>query len=495
MKEDLFSLIIKQSKELKILESIMNVLVWDQETMLPHAGAVHRGDQKALLAGLIHEKKIDNSFFAHIETAYESLGQDCSDKAIIIKRLRRDIHKARKLTTSFVERFTQATSQAFFAWEEAKVKSSWKHFQPHLETLVGLAREKADLLGFSEHPYDALLDEYEPEMTTKEVASLFSALKPQLQTLLEKIKKTPFHQAKKPSIVSSTQDQLNMSHELLSFVGFDWNRGRLDTTSHPFSIAFHPNDSRITIRKDSDDTLDQLLSALHEAGHSFYEMGLDQSQYGTPLAETVSLGIHESQSRFWETIIGRSRQFCPHLFSLLKKYNHLPPSISPDDLYISLNQVAPSYIRTQADEVTYPFHVFLRFDIERELLEGSLRVCDIPEAWNSGMKATLGIEPPSHREGCLQDVHWSVGMFGYFSSYVLGSMYAANLWSALKKDLPQAPLLIQEGTFGPFHEWLKEAVWMQGRRYSSKKLVEKALGEPPSADHYMSYLNNKYDIK
>jgi carboxypeptidase Taq len=492
MNEDLFSLVVHHSKEIKVLDSIMNVLVWDQETMLPHAGASHRAIQKTQLAGLIHTKKIDDAFFARLDTLHNSLKNDDSDNAIIIKRLHRDILLARKLTSSFVERFTEATSKAFFAWEAAKGNNDWKAFEPHLKTIVELSAEKAELLGFSNEPYDALLDEHEPEMTTKEVQQLFSSLKPQLQSLLSEIQNTPFCKDREINISSSLHDQIAMSHELLTFIGFDWKKGRMDTSAHPFSMACHPNDSRLTIRGTDNNTLGQLLSAMHEAGHSFYETGLDQNYYGTPLCEAVSLGVHESQSRFWETVIGRSKQFCPHLYKLLKKYNCINPSASVNDLYFTLNQVKPSFIRTEADEVTYPFHVFLRFDIERELLNGTLQVHDVPERWNSGMKATLGIVPPTHSVGCLQDIHWAFGMFGYFPTYVLGSMYAACFWSALQKSIPNAQTLIEQGTFAPISSWLQKSVWSQGRRFSSKKLIERVLQKPPSEEAYVAYLRGKY---
>jgi carboxypeptidase Taq len=357
---------------------------------------------------------------------------------------------------------------------------------------VDLVREKASLLGFKDHPLDALLDEYDPGLTTKEVSTLFSALKPKLKNLLEKIKKTPFYEAAKRPCSASLEEQLRLSREILTSIGYDWDRSRLDTAAHPFSSAGHPTDSRITIRHNHEDTLDQIRSAMHEAGHSLYEMGLSRQYYGTPLGEAASLSIHEGQSRFWETIIGSSKMFCTRLFTLLNKHLKSHPLPDAETLYRQLNSVQCSPIRTQADEVTYPFHVFLRFEIEKGLLEGSLNVRDIPERWNQGMQEMLGITPSCEREGCLQDIHWSSGYFGYFPTYVLGSMYAASLWEALQKDLPDVKELIQAGVFAPIHTWLHDRVWSHGRRFRSKHLIERALGKPPSEKEYLSYLDEKY---
>lgn len=492
MNKELFHYAINHSKEIKTLESISSILTWDQETMMPHQGAEHRGNQRALLAGIIHNKKIDNQYYETLLSLDQSIERKESDEAIQINRLLEDAIKAKKLPTSFVERSTITTSQAFSVWEKAKPESAWKLFEPHLAKIVDLVRERASLLGYKNHPLDALLDEYDPGVTTKEIETLFSSCKPKLFNLLQKIKQTPFYNVEKIAVPASLETQMHLCRDLLTSIGYDWTSSRLDTAAHPFSSAAHPTDSRITIRHNHEDTLDQILSAMHEAGHSLYEMGLDQKHYGTPLGESASFSIHEGQSRLWETVIGSSEMFSHRLFAVLKQHLHTNPLQDAATLFRQVNSVQCSLIRTEADEVTYPFHVFLRFEIEKGLLEGSLSVRDVPEKWNSAMHDMLGIIPSCHKEGCLQDVHWSCGFFGYFPSYVLGSMYATSLWEAMKKDLPNAKDLIQAGLFAPIHTWLRENVWSQGRRFYSKKLIERSLGRPPSEKEYITYLEEKY---
>lgn len=489
MKKDPFQFVLRHSLELKVLDSILNLLSWDQETVMPPRAVEHRCHQKTLLAGIIHQKKIDDDFFDALKKAAHSFKNKDSDKAILLKRMLSDITKARKLPQSFVERYTTATSHSFSAWERAKAENDWSIFEPHFEKVLDLLREKSSLLGFTEHPLDPLLDEYEPGLKTSNVSLLFSSLQPRLSQILEKVKETPFFGANAPLFPTSLENQLQLSREILTTIGYDWERGRLDTSAHPFSFSTHPTDARITIRHNHNNTLDQLLSAIHEGGHGLYDMGLDREQYGNPLGEAVSLSIHESQSRFWETIIGQSRMFCPFLLKALKKYCPVPEE---EAFYRGLNGVHCSLIRVEADEVTYPFHVLLRFEIEKELLDGSLAVKDVPERWNAGMKATLGIEPTSAKEGCLQDVHWSMGTIGYFPTYVLGSMYAASLWAAIQRDLPDIKNLIRSGIFAPIHTWLHDRIWRHGRRFLSQELIEKATGAHPTMEDYLSYLEEKY---
>jgi carboxypeptidase Taq len=281
--------------------------------------------------------------------------------------------------------------------------------------------------------------------------------------------------------------------EVISFIGFDWQRGRLDTSEHPFSIGLHPTDIRITVRHSSPNLLDQIMSGLHEAGHGLYEMGLPRQWYGTPLAEAISCSIHESQSLLWENIIGRSRAFVSHLFSILRA--HYPttcPFTSKEALYQQLNRVECSLIRTQADEVTYPLHIIMRFEIEKELLTGALSVHDLPQRWSEGMQTMLGCQPPSDKLGCLQDVHWSLGSFGYFPTYTLGSLYAVSFFEAMKQALPNLESLVSQGELAPIRSWLHEHVWSQGRRFLSHELVTRALGREPSEDDYINYLRAKY---
>lgn len=490
--KSLYDAVAKESRTIRTLETILELLTWDQETMMPKAATAHRAEQKALLSGIIHEKKSNPSYFENLDRLLHTTPPD-SDEAIVIKRLHRDIMKAKKLPTQFVQKLTRATSEAFDAWQRAKHLNQWPAFKPHLEKLVDLMRQKAEFLGFHDHPLDPLLDEYEPEITTRDISTLFSSLKVKLQKVLDEVKQSTVFGRKRRPFPSTAEAQMAISREVVTFIGFDWNRGRIDTSEHPFSTGIHPTDSRITIRHNFDDLLDQVMSALHEAGHGMYEMGLERQHFGTPLAEAASLSIHESQSRLWETVIGRSKHFSSHLFSIISRYyNGRSPFASKQELYNELNRVECSLIRTQADEVTYPFHVIVRFDIERELIEGKLSVKDVPARWNSAMRDTLGVAPTTDTEGCLQDVHWSLGSFGYFPTYALGTLYAVCFYEAMKQSIPSLDQLLEQGLFAPLHAWLFEHVWKHGRRFSSAELVTKALGRQPSEDDYINYLRSKY---
>jgi len=488
----LYDSVIHDARRIRTSETILDLLSWDQETMMPQAASAHRADQKALLAGIIHEMKSSPHYFDTLSRLLPSSNDD-SDEAVIIKKLHRDIAKARKLPTAFVQSISRATSEAFDSWQRAKHQNHFVLFEPHLKNLVDLMRQKAEYLGYAHHPLDALLDDHEPDATTEEIAVLFSSLKTKLRHLLSDIQRLPLYGRPRHIVTSTLEEQMHICREVVTFIGFDWNRGRLDTSEHPFSTAFHPTDSRITIRHSTNNLLDQVMSALHEAGHGMYEMGLDRQHFGTPLAEAASLSIHESQSRLWETVIGRSKIFSEHLYSLLSHhYKGKLPFASSHDLYTELNLVNCSLIRTQADEVTYPFHVILRFEIEKELMEGALEVHDIPERWNTAMKEALGVVPATDSEGCLQDVHWSLGSFGYFPTYTLGSLYSVCLFQAMEHSLPNRDDLVVRGLFAPIQAWLSEHVWRHGRRYSSRELVTKALGRAPTEDDYIGYLRSKY---
>ena len=488
---DTYTQVVAHARVIRTLETVLELLAWDQETLLPSAAHGHRAEQQSLLAGVIHEKKHDPVYFQRLEQLLP-LATDQRDESVIIRRLHHDISLARKLPTSFVQEFSSATSAAFAAWQEARHKNSWKIFEPHLARVVSLVQKKAELLGYTDHPLDPILDLNEPGATTRSIAALFSSLKRKLKPLLDQIKKTEMYGPLEGSFSSTHDDQMALCRKAASLIGFDWNKGRLDTSEHPFSVGLHPTDSRMTVRRACDDLFDQVMSALHETGHSLYEMGLNQKLFGTPLAEAASVSIHESQSRLWETVIGRSKAFAPPLFSILSSHYQVSPVSSEKELYNALNRVVCSEIRTEADEVTYPFHVILRFEIEQELLDGRLAVSDLPRRWNSGMEEMLGIVPRDDVHGCLQDVHWSFGSFGYFPTYTLGSWYAVCFFEAMKKSIPNVEELIREGTFAPLREWLQENVWSQGRRFYSKELVTRALGREPSEDDYIEYLQNKY---
>lgn len=487
------------SRHAKVLEGISHVLDWDHETYMPSGGSAIRAEQLKTMAGLIHKertgKKFSNALGKLIDLKSGKVlakGLDDRQKAAL-HEWRRDYKHAVSLPTKFVEEFAQLSSQSVSIWRLAKDENTFQRFAPFLEKIVVMNRRRADLLGYKDHPYDALLDEYEPGSTTKEVETLFSSLRTSLTKLLKKIQGTA--QVKDAFLHGDFehQKQIDFSRQILEAIGYNFQHGRLDFSSHPFSSASHPTDSRITTRINTDTVINNILTVLHEGGHSLYETGLSAEEYGTPLGEARSLGVHESQSRWWETRIGLTKPFWKHFLPLLKStFKGQLDQVTLDQFYKGINKVEPSFIRVEADEVTYPLHVILRFELEKELIGGTLSVRDLPEAWNAKMKSSLGITPKTNREGCLQDVHWSMGAFGYFPTYTLGNIYAAHLFTAFAKEHPDWENRLAKGELAFIREWLHNKVHQHGRRYSSHDLLKQATGRDLTSDAYLSYLNNKY---
>jgi carboxypeptidase Taq len=486
-----FDKLFHLSKRANQLCGISNLLAWDQEIYMPEKAAPIRAEQLELLAELSHDIKTGKEFEETLQNlidiktgSFKSNDLNDAEKAIV-RLLRRDFLRDKKLPTSFVQEFTKVTSEAIFLWQKAKSKNDFQAFAPTLTHIVELVRKKAQFIGFDDHPYDALLDEYEPGATTKEITQLFDEIR---KTSKEIIKKKA-SQTECLQIPATEEEQITLCRDVLQLVGFDFTRGRFDLSAHPFSTSYHPFDSRLTTRAESHGIITQILTALHEVGHSMYDMGLPAEYYGTPLCQPVSLGIHESQSRFWETRIGRSLPFWKMMFPRLQKYLS---GMSLEQFYKELNKVTPSLIRTDADEVTYPLHVILRFEIEKELVQGSLSVKDLPERWNAGMKDLLGITPKTDAEGCLQDIHWSMGAFGYFPTYSLGNVYAANMFEAFSKAHPQWESKVEKGDFSFIRQWLSENVWQHGRCYDGKELIQKITQKPLRSAPFIHYLTEKY---
>ncbi len=352
--------------------------------------------------------------------------------------------------------------------------------------------KKADLLGYQHHPYDALLDQYEPEITTQDVSALFSKLKSQLAPFIKKVAQKSVNDH---FLYGSWDEnkQIAFSKKILDAMGYDQSKGRLDFSAHPFSSASHPTDSRITTRIHPNALMSNIFAVLHEAGHALYEMGLPESEYGTPLGEARSLGIHESQSRWWETRIGLSQAFWQYFFPLLQDtFKDALAHISLETFYHAIHKIEPSFIRIEADELTYPLHVILRFELEKNLIEGSLNVRDIPEAWNAKMKEYLGLVPRTNTEGCLQDIHWAMGALGYFPSYTLGNLYAAHLFDAFSINYPDWEERVAKGQLQFIKLWLQEKIYQHGKYYSTQDLLKSATGQAFSADSYADYLVKKY---
>lgn len=489
----------KIGRHARILSGIVSILDWDQETYMPIGGSDIRASQLETLAGVIHTEKTGKRFanalskLIDIPTGKIKAKGLSAPQTAALKEWRSDFIKDTALPKKFVEDFAKLTSQAVVVWREAKKNNSFLHFAPYLDKIVGMMRKKADLLGYKEHPYDALLDIYEPHITTKEITTLFSSLKKGIVSLLQHINHSKEIDDSLLFGKFNHDKQLDFSKRLLKDMGYDINHGRLDLSAHPFSSASHPSDSRVTTRIHPTSLMSCISTVLHEGGHALYEMGLPQDQYGSPLGDAISLGIHESQSRWWETRIGQSKPFWKHYLPLLKEqFPGKIDSIDLDSFYRALNKVEPTFIRVEADEVTYPLHVILRFELEKELIEGTISVRDIPNVWNSKMKELLNITPSKDAEGCLQDVHWSMGGIGYFPTYTLGNLYAAHLFEAFAKEHPDWEKRVAKGELIFIKEWLNKSIHQHGRRYSSLELMQKVTGKPFTADAYLNYLKAKY---
>ncbi len=487
------------SLQSRMLEGIRELVSWDQETYMPQNAASIRAEQLELLSGMIHKQRTSPQFSKALAKLINlETGRILSKKATLqqkgaLKSWYREYKIDVTIPKKFVSEFAKLTSQAMQVWQQAKRDNSFQYFAPYLDRIVKMNQEKAELIGYKEHPYDALLNLYEPGITTADVTTLFNDLRKSLSSLLKKIaqaKQVPdsFLKGK-----FSEDKQMLFGKDLLNAIGFDLKKGRLDLSAHPFSSSFHPSDNRITTRIDPTHLMSNISSVLHEAGHGFYEMGLPQEFYGTPLCESLSLGIHESQSRWWETRIGKSKAFWTHFLPELKKTFKGPlDKASLNDFYRAINKVEPSLIRVEADEVSYTMHIILRFELEKALIEGSLKVRDIPEAWNQKMHELLGITPPTNSQGCLQDVHWALGAFGYFPTYALGNIYASHLFLGFEKAEPNWESQVSKGEFDFVLEWLKTHIHQHGRVYSSKELLKNATGKELSSEAYTHYLTTKY---
>ncbi|MDR3624215.1 MAG: carboxypeptidase M32 [Chlamydiales bacterium] len=486
-------------KETAVLKGISSLLEWDQETYMPENSSAARASQLELVSGLIHKTETNKRFASllsqliHLESGKIIAKTLSQAQKSALKEWRRSYLHATKLPTRFVKEFAKLTSNSMHIWAQAKQENSFKKFAPYLKRIIEMSREKAEYLGYKEHPYDALLDQFEPHMTTKSVQALFSELKKPIADLLKKIssKKVLDTSFLKGDFSHETQVQAGLY--FLKQMNYDFKKGRLDISSHPFSISMHPDDSRITTRIDPHNFMSNISACMHEYGHALYEMGLPAEYFGTPLCEPISLGIHESQSRFWETRIGQSKPFWSAYFPYLKEtFGEQLTKTSLDMFYKGINLVEPSFIRTDADEVTYSLHVILRFDLEYALIEGSLKVEDIPEAWNAKMQEYLGITPKTDQEGCLQDVHWSMGSFGYFPSYTLGNLYASHIFLGFERDFPDWEERIAKKDLSFIRDWLKINIHTHGKHYSSIELVEKVAGSSFSAKAFINYLQSKY---
>ncbi len=471
------------------------VLGWDQETYMPPGGAAHRGQQLATLSRVAHIKFTSEEIGQLLEDLEEyakSLDPD-SDEARLIKVTRREYDKATRVPPDLVAEMSKTASEAQGAWREAREASDFAKFRPYLERLVDLKRAYAQLFAPYDHIYDPLLDDFEPGMKTAEVQAIFATLRPQQVELIRAIAGRPqvedgfLHQP------FDEQKQWDFGVEVLTRFGYDWTRGRQDKSAHPFTTSFGMHDVRITTRVDPRHLTPALFGSLHEGGHALYEQGIDPRLDRTPLARGASLAVHESQSRLWENLVGRSWAFWEHFYpQLQERFPSQLGEVSLEDFYKGINKVQPSLIRVEADEATYNLHIMLRLELEIALMEGSLEVKDLPEAWNARMQEYLGLTPPNDAQGVLQDIHWSMGALGYFSTYALGNLISVQLWEQIQSDIPDLEAQIRRGEFEPLLTWLREHVHRHGAKFEPQELVQRVTGSPITPEPYLRYLRQKY---
>ena len=489
--------------EIHHLRDSAAVLSWDQETYMPRGGGQARAEQIATLQTLAHDKFVSaetedllttwidettGHIRTHIQTELDPPSQ------ALLREIWRDFSRAKKLPSDFVNRLQRESSLAQQIWAEARKNNDFKSFLPNLRILLTLKGKEAEYLGFAESPYDALLDNYEPGATVTQLKPLFGQLRQRLVSLLQQVQDSS-HKPNEALLTQAfeTEKQLEFGRLVLEKMGYQFERGRLDLSTHPFTTSFHPTDVRVTTRVFEHDLASCLFSCLHEGGHGLYEQGLLPEYYGTPLAEPVSLGIHESQSRLWENCVGRSKPFWQYFYPLLQQtFPNQLKEVPFADFYSAINVVKPSLIRVEADELTYNLHIMVRFEIDLALIEGQLQVEVLPTAWNEKMEHYLGIKPARDAEGVLQDVHWSMGAIGYFPTYALGNLYAAMFYDQALKDMPHFEEGLAEGSLLSLRDWLNKNIHQHARQFTSQQIVQRVTGKDLSSEPFLHYLERKF---
>jgi len=469
------------------------VLSWDKEVYLPTKGATIRSQQVATLSGIAHEIFTDPKLGKTLADLKKTKKGLTRNEAKNVALTHKEYERQKKYSTKFVIKKSEVTSKSYHAWIEARKANDFNIFKGPLKDMIDIVKEEADILGYKNHPYDALLDLYEPDCKTKDLDILFGDVKAQLVDFASKIRDSKqvddkFMRRKYPK-----QKQWDFGLDLLKNMGYDFEAGRQDVSEHPFTINFSPQDVRVTTRVDEKDFGNMTWSCIHEGGHALYEQGLPVEQYGLPLGSYISLGIHESQSRLWENNVGRSLPYWKaHYEKLQSTFPRNLKNVSLDDFYKGINKVSPSLIRTESDELHYHFHIMIRYEIEKALMEGSIKVADLRDIWNQKYKEYLGVDVPDDKHGILQDIHWSHGSIGYFPTYSLGSFYAAQFFHQASKDIPRLKQKISQGNNSQLLTWLRENVHQHGRKYTADQLCKKITGESLNVKYFMDYAKKKY---
>ena len=482
---DAYRHLMAHQRETEALAQIAGRLGWDQETVMPRGAAPQRAEEMAAIEGVLHARRIDprvGEWLAAAEPATEV-------ERAQLRHIRRTFDRTSRVPARLASEIAAVTSAAQGIWAEARAAEDFDAFAPALTEVLRLKREEAAALADGGDLYDALLDDYEPGATAAELSAMFGALRPRLVALADRIAGAPQPERLTGDFPEALQ--LGLAAEIATAFGYDTAHGRIDRAVHPFSSG-SGLDVRITTRTDPRDPMNCLYSTIHETGHAAYEQGVDPAYLLTPLGSGVSMGVHESQSRLYENQLGRSRAFVGWLHGRMREaFGELSVG-DPDGLYASINQVRPGYIRTEADEVHYNLHVLMRFDLERSMIEGRLEVPDLPGAWNQRFERDFGLAVDRPSDGCLQDVHWSVGLFGYFPTYTLGNVYAGCLHAALRRDVPDLDEALARGDPSPATEWLRERLQRHGGLREPRELIERATGAAPSEGPLLDHLEAKF---
>ena len=481
--------------EVMDLRHSADLIEWDERVYMPPGGAAVHGEMSAALRRLAHEKFTSAEVGRALDAARRDIGAEDPDStpARMVAVVGRDYARATQVPADFVAEHAAVVSAAQHVWAEARTRSDFATFAPHLEKVVAMKRRYVSFFPPADHPYDVLLDDYEPGMKTAEVRSLFEALRQRQVAIIKAVGDRPAPAAEFLSARFHESEIWRFAVDVVTAFGFDWTRGRQDKSVHPFATGIGASDVRITTRWVEGQPLALLFGTMHEAGHAMYEQGVGDEHQRTLLEGGASLGVHESQSRLWENMVGRSRAFWDHFFPRLQSACPEPLGrVALPAFYSAINRVQPTLIRVEADEATYNLHIMLRVELELALIEGTLRVSDLPDAWSARMREYLGLTPPDDARGVLQDIHWSAGLFGYFATYTLGNLIAAQLWERFGQLHPAREADIGRGDFSALLSWLRRELHQHGRKFEPKELVERITGSPVSPEPYLRYLEQKY---
>jgi carboxypeptidase Taq len=485
--------LLKRAREIALVAGAAEVLNWDTETYMPPKALEFRALELAHLGGHAHRLFTARKVGQWIADCEQHGFPADSPEAANVREWRRRYDRATRLPARLVERFERTRTLAREAWKNARQEGRFKLFASHLKKLLDLNRERADRWGFQESPYDALVEEYEPGMRASRLRALFAELRPAIVSLLgpavERCASVPADLLEGEYPVAKQQA---LNRQVAEAIGYDFQAGRIDTTTHPFCTTLGPGDVRLTTRYNERNFTQSFYGILHEAGHGLYEQGLPAEHFGTPLGTAVSLGVHESQSRMWENHVGRHSAFWEYWHPVVCEHFPALRKFTPDQVCAAVNRVSPSLVRVEADQVTYDLHIILRFEIEVKLTEGQLEVPDVPGYWNEEFEKMFGLNVPNDAQGCLQDIHWSLGTQGYFPTYTLGNLNAAQLFQRARQDLPNLDGELAAGRYGALLGWLRDQVHRHGSRYQPQELVERATGQPTSTAPHVNYLRAKF---